>query len=98
MMNKKLVGLFSMGVMLAIIAMWSICRIPSIGNGNSLLSFAIKSVLVILAFPAKLYVELVQGHGSWSLPLLALFLALSGVIWGVVLERVFARAFRRNSS
>ena len=97
MMNKKLVGLFSLGVLLAIIALWSICRIPSIGNGNSLLSLAIKSALVILAFPAKVYVELVQRHGSWSLPLLALFLAVSGILWGVVLERVFARVFKSGS-
>lgn len=98
MMNKKLVGLFSLGVVLAIIALWSICRIPSIGNGNSLLSFAIKSALVILGFPAKLYVELVQGHGSWSLPVLALFLALSGIFWGVVLERAFAGVLNRSGS
>lgn len=65
-MSKKLVALLSLAVMLAIVALGSVFRIPSIGNGDSLLSFAFKSPLVILAFPAKLYVELVQGHGVYS--------------------------------
>jgi hypothetical protein len=89
-MNKKLVALFSLGVMLAIVVLWSIFRIPSIGNGNSVFSLVIKVILLILAFPMKLYVDFVQGHGSWPLPLLMLFLALSGLFWGIVLERLVA--------
>ena len=89
-MNKKLVALFSLGVMLAIVVLWSIFRIPSIGNGNTVFSLVIKAILLILAFPMKLYVDFVQGHGSWPLPLLMLFLALSGLFWGIVLERLVA--------
>jgi len=89
-MNKKLVALFSVGVMLAIVVLWSIFRIPSIGNGNTVFSLVIKAILLILAFPMKLYVDFVQGHGSWPLPLLMLFLALSGLFWGIVLERLVA--------
>lgn len=89
-MNKKLVALFSLGVMLLIIALWSLFRIPSVGNGNSVFTFAIKAILLILAFPLKLYADFVQGHGSWPLPLLILFLAISGIIWGIVLERLVA--------
>jgi len=89
-MNKKLLALFSLGVMLAIIALWSIFRIPSVGNGNSAFSLAIKAILLILAFPMKLYVDFVQGQGSWPRPLLILFLAISGLIWGIVLERLVA--------
>ena len=90
-MNKKLVALFSLGVMLGIVVLWSIFRIPSIGNGNSVFSLAIKAILLILAFPMKLYVDFVQGqHGSWPLPLLILYLALSGLFWGIVMERLVA--------
>ena len=96
-MNKKLVALFSLGVMLAIIALWSICRIPSIGNGNTVFSFAIKAALLILAFPMKLYADFVQGHGPWPLPLLILFLALSGLIWGIVLEQLVALLSKSKS-
>jgi hypothetical protein len=96
-MNKKLAALFSLGVMLAIIALWSIFRIPSIGKGNTLLSFAIKTILLILAFPMKLYADLVQGHGSWPIPLLVVFVALSGFIWGIILERLVAVASKAKS-
>ncbi len=96
-MNKKLVALFSLGAMLAIVALWSIFRIPSIGNGNSVFSLAIKAILLILAFPMKLYADFVQGHGSWPLPLLVVFLALSGLIWGVVLERLVALLLKTRS-
>jgi hypothetical protein len=87
--NKKLVGLFAVAVMLAIIALWSLVRIPSIGNANNLFAVTIKAILLILAFPMKLYVEAGQGHhGSWPLPLLAGLLALSGMIWGIIMERL----------
>ena len=96
-MNKKLVALFSLGVMLVIIVLWSIFRIPSVGNGSSVFSLAIKAILLTLAFPMKLYADFVQGHGSWPLPLLFVFLALSGLLWGIVLERLVALVLRTKS-
>lgn len=96
-MSKKLVALFSLAVMLAIVFLWSIFRIPSIGNGNTVLSFAIKAILLVLAFPMKLYADFVQGHGSWPIPLLVGFLALSGFIWGILLERLVAVLSKNKS-
>jgi hypothetical protein len=96
--NKKLIGLFAVGVMLAIIALWSLVRIPSIGNANNLFAVTTKAILLILAFPMKLYVESGQGHhGSWPLPLLARLLALSGMIWGIILERLLWMISRGKS-
>jgi hypothetical protein len=88
-MNKKLIGLVSAGVIGAVLLLWAILRLTPIGQSHNLVSDTIAVVSSLLALPMRLYVVFVIGEkGSWSLPVLILFLGLSGLMWGVVVERV----------
>jgi hypothetical protein len=88
-MNKKLIGLVSAAVIAAILLLWTILRLSPIGQSHNLVSDAIAILTSLLALPMRLYVVFIQGEkGSWSLPVLILLLGLSGVMWGIIVERV----------
>ena len=88
-MNKKLIGLVSAAVIAAILSLWTILRLSPIGQSHNLVSDAIAILTSLLALPMRLYVVFILGEkGSWSLPVLILLLGLSGVMWGIIVERV----------
>ena len=97
-MNKKLIAWVGVSVMVAIIALWSVLRLPSIGNSHNALSALVQIPLLVLAFPMRLYVIYFLGeNGSWSLPTLAILLTLSGMFWGFIVERVVSAVSARRS-
>lgn len=97
-MNKKLIVWVTVGVMAAIVGLWSLLRVPSIGNSHSVLAALVSIPLLVLAFPIRLYVILFLGeNGSWPFPLLAILLTLSGLFWGVIVERIASALAARKS-
>lgn len=87
-MNKKLFAVVSVGVIALILVLWATLRLSPLGHSHTLLSDSIGAVLVVLAFPMRLYAMVMGEDAHWPLALLFLFLALSGSIWGVIVERV----------
>jgi hypothetical protein len=97
-MNKKLLLSVSLVVMAAIILLWGALRLSPLGQSHSLSSEIIIGTLKVLALPMRLYVIFVLGeNGHWSPPLLILFLTLSGLMWGLIVERVWTVIARRKS-
>ena len=97
MINKKLIIGTSAVVVLAIIALQLLLRHSALG-GNSVIGPVIAILLTILALPMRLYVLLVLGgNGSWSLPVAIVFLILSGLLWGIITERVSFLLSRKST-
>ena len=98
-MNKKLIGLVSAAVIAAILLLWTVLRLSPIGQSHNLVSDTIAVVTSLLALPMRLYVVFILGEkGSWSLPMLILLLGLSGVMWGVIVERIVWIFSARNAA
>ena len=98
-MNKKLLLSVSLVAMATIILLWSVLRLSPLGQSHTFTSDIISCALSVLALPMRLYVIFVLGeNGHWSLPLLFLFLALSGLMWGLIVERVWTLIARRKST
>jgi hypothetical protein len=88
-MNKKIIALVSVAVVAAILLLLAIGRLMPIGQPHNLVSETIEVVATLLALPVRLYAFFIYGdHGSWSLPVLILLLAMSGLMWGVIVERI----------
>jgi hypothetical protein len=86
--NKKLLFGVSMTVVVAILVLLALLRLTPLGE-NRIVGLVIALLLTIFALPMRLYVIFVLGeNSSWPLPLLILFLALSGLMWGIIVERV----------
>lgn len=58
-------------------------RMPFVGH-------AIAYVGLILAFPAKLYMMVMGQNGGFSTPTIIFLLSLNGLIYGLMLERLFS--------
>jgi hypothetical protein len=87
--NKKLIAWVSITVIAAILLLWVVLRHSPFGQSHNLANDTIGVMLALLALPMRLYVVFVSGeNSSWSLPVLILFLLLSGLMWGVIVERV----------
>jgi hypothetical protein len=98
-MNKKLLLSVSLVVMAAIILLGGLLRLSPLGQSHSLSSEIFIGTLTVLALPMRLYVIFVLGeNGHWSLPLLFLFLALSGLMWGFIVERIWKLIAWRKST
>jgi hypothetical protein len=96
-MNKKIITLVSVAVIAAIFFLWAIGRLMP--NGNNLVSDTIEVMATLLALPVRLYAFFIYGdHGSWSMPVLILLLALSGLMWGVIVERIFWIFSKQNKA
>ena len=81
----------------AIFFLWAIGRLMP--NGNNLVSDTIEVMATLLALPVRLYAFFIYGdHGSWSMPVLILLLALSGLMWGVIVERIFWIFSKQNKA
>ena len=92
-MNKKIITLVSFAVIPAIFLVWviewAIGRFLPYGQSHNLGVNAIEVVGTLLLLPVRLYAFFVYGdHGSWSLPVLILLLAMSCLMWGVIVERI----------
>ena len=88
-MNKKLIASVSVAVMAGILLLWTVLRHSPFGTTHNFGNDAIAIILSVLALPMRLYVIFVSGeNGHWSLPILILLLALSGLLWGLAVERV----------
>jgi hypothetical protein len=102
-MNKKIFTLVSVAVIAAIFLLWGIARLlprdlPPDQLYN-LVSDTIEVVASVLALPVRLYAFFIYGdHGSWSLPVLSLLLAMSGLMWGVIVERIVWIFSKRNAA
>jgi hypothetical protein len=100
-MNKKLITLVSVAVIAAIFLLgaieWAIGRLIPYGQPHNLVFNTIEVPVTLLAAPVRLYALFVYGdHGSWSLPVLILLLAMSGLMWGVIVERTVWILSKRN--
>lgn len=88
-MDKKLITLVSFAVIAAIFLLLGLGRLMPVDQSQNLVSAIIEVVASVLALPVRLYAFFIYGdHGSWSLPVLSLVLALSGLMWGVIVERI----------
>jgi len=87
-MNKKIILSVSATVIISVLALLAVLRLTPIGHSHTLISDTIGLAFALLALPMRLYVMFVLGEdGSWSLPLFILFLGLSGIMWGLIVER-----------
>ena len=98
-MHKKLIALVSVAVVAAILLLLAIGRLTPLGQPHNLVSETIEVVATLLALPVRLYAFFIYGdHGSWSLAVLILLLALSGLMWGVIVERIVWIFSKRNTA
>ena len=98
-MNKKIIALVSVAVVAAILLLLAIGRLLPINQSPNLVSGTVEVVATLLALPVRLYAFFIYGdHGSWSLPVLILLLALSGLMWGVIVERIVWIFSKRNTA
>ena len=97
-MNKKIIMLVSVAVIAAILLLLGIGKLTPIGQAPSLVLDAMEVVATLLVLPVRLYAFFIyHDHGSWSLPVLILLLALSGLMWGVIVERSVWILSKRNT-
>jgi hypothetical protein len=101
-MNKKIITLVSVAVIAAIFLLWGIGRfVPRQSLIFEVLATSriLEIVALLLAAPVRLYAFFVyHDHGSWSLPVLFLLAALSGLMWGVIVERIVWLFSKRNTA
>jgi len=103
-MNKKITTLVSVAVIAAVFLLmaidWAIGRLVPIGHPHNNVVFnTIEVVASVLALPVRLYAFFIYGdHGSWSLPVLILLLGMSGLMWGVIVERIVWIFSKRNKA
>lgn len=98
-MNKKLITLVSVAVIAAILVLWAILRLSPIGHSHNLVSDTIAVVSSLLGLPMRLYVIFFSSEdSSWSLPMLLLLLALSGLMWGIIVERTVWIVLKRKTA
>src|SRR5215469_13792279 len=100
-MNKRIIMLVSVAVIpvmsLVSVSEWAIGHLLPYGQSHNLAVKAIDVVATLLALPVRLYAFFVYGdHGSWSLPVLILLLAMSCLMWGVITERLVWLFSKRN--
>jgi hypothetical protein len=98
-MNRKIITSVSVAVIAAILLLWAVMRLTPIGQSQPHLSDAVQALLILFALPMRLYVVFVIGeNGHWSLPALVLLLAASGLMWGVIVERIVWMFSRRKTA
>jgi hypothetical protein len=88
-MNKKIITIVSVAVILALFLLGAIEPRTPMGQLDNLAKAFIEVVASLLALPVRLYAFLIyRDHGSWSSPILILLLGASGLMWGVIVERI----------
>jgi len=88
-MNKKLIAWVSVAVVAVTLLLWTVLRHSPFGDSHNFGNDTIGVLLSLLGLPMRLYVIYVPGeNSSWSLPVLILMLGLSGLMWGLIVERV----------
>lgn len=102
-MNKKIIALVSVAVIAAMFLVsvieWAIGRLLPYGQSHNLAVITIDAVATLLVLPVRLYAFFVYGdHGSWSFPVLILLLAMSCLMWGVIVERIVWFFSKRNTA
>jgi hypothetical protein len=101
-MNKKLITLVSVAVVAAVFSLMAIegaiGRFMPIGQAHNLVFNAVEVVASLLALPVRLYAFFHGYQGSWSLPVLIFLLALSGLMWGVIVERMVWLFSKRSTA
>ena len=97
-MNKKIIAVVSLAVIATLFLLWGVGRLLPDEQSGNLISSTIEVLATLLALPVRLYAFFVYGdHGSWSLPVLVLLLATSGLMWGVIVERLFCFFSKRSA-
>ena len=102
-MKTKLIALVSVAVIPAMLLVtaieWAIGRFMPYGQAHDLAFKTIDATATLLALPVRLYAFFIYGdHGSWSLPVLILLLAMSCLMWGVIVERIVWLFSKRNTA
>lgn len=100
-MNKKIITLVSVAVIPAMALLWvvdwAIGRLLPYGQSQDLALKTVDLVATLLALPVRLYAFFVyHDHGSWPIPVLVSLLAVSCLMWGVVVERIVWLFSKRN--
>ncbi len=91
-MNWKVFGWVSVG---EVAIMLLLQQILASGFSNNLAFEAFHIPLVLLSLPMRLYFFYIR-QGAASLPAVILWLVLSGVVWGFIVERVVSAVRRRR--
>ncbi len=101
-MNKKTITLVSVTVIPAMLLLWVIERLlllPYDGQSQDLALKTVDVVATLLALPVRLYAFFVyHDHGSWPIPVLILLLAMSCLMWGIIVERMVWLFSKRNTA
>jgi hypothetical protein len=98
-MNKKIIARVSAVAIACILLLWTVLRHSPFGQAHNFANDTIEIMLSLLGLPVRLYVIFVLGeNGSWSLPVLVLLLLLSGLMWGVIVERVVCLFSKRKAA
>jgi hypothetical protein len=98
-MNTKIITLVSVTMVAAILLLLAIGRLMPVVESHNLVSDTIEVVATLLALPVRLSAFFIYGDNrSWSLPVLILLLALSGLMWGVIVERIVWIFSRRSTA
>ncbi|HTV42084.1 MAG TPA: hypothetical protein VMF08_16055 [Candidatus Sulfotelmatobacter sp.] len=87
-MNKKIITLVSVAVIAAILVLWWVLRHSPFGPSHNFPNDTIGLALSLLGLPMRLHAIYVGENSSWSPPVLVLFLILSGLMWGIIAERI----------
>jgi hypothetical protein len=102
-MNKKIIMLVSVAAIPAMLLLagidWAFGRLMPYGQSQDLVLKTVDVVASLLALPVRLYAFFVyHDHGSWPIPVLILLLAMSCLMWGVIVERVVWLLSKRNTA
>jgi len=98
-MNKKIITLVSLAVIAAFLLILGVGKLTPIGQEPNLILGTMEVVATLLALPVRLYAFFIYNdHGSWSLPVLILLLALSGLMWGIIVERMVWLFSKRSTT
>lgn len=98
MINKRLSLGTSTAVVLAIVVLLLLNRYSAF-DGHIVIGPVIRILLINLALPMILYVAFVLGEsGHWSLAVFIFFLMLSGLLWGIITERVIFLCKKKATS
>ena len=102
-MNKRIITLVSVAVIPAMLLVtvieWAIGRFLPYGQPHDLALKTIDAVATLLFLPVRLYAFFVYGdHGAWPLPVLISLLAMSCLMWGVIVDRIVWLSFKLRTA
>lgn len=87
-MNKKIITLVSVADVAVILVLWLVLRHSPFGPSHNFPNDMIALALSLSGLPMRLHAIFVGENSSWSPPVLVFSLILSGLMWGIIVERI----------